>query len=53
MLKKAEEESPNEGTLILDATYAPQNIHFPTDTRLLNEAREKTEEIIDDRTSRN
>ena len=41
------EEAPNEGTLILDATCVPQNIRFPTDSSLLNEAREKTEEIID------
>lgn len=44
---EAQEEAPNEGTLILDATCAPQNIRFPTDTSLLNEAREKAEEIID------
>ena len=42
--KKAEK---NEGTIILDATCAPQNIRFPTDASLLNEAREKAEEIID------
>ena len=47
MLKEEQEKSPNEGTLILDATCVPQNIRFPTDTSLLNEAREKTEEIID------
>ncbi|MBR0393184.1 MAG: transposase, partial [Oscillospiraceae bacterium] len=41
------EETENEGTLILDATCVPQNIRFPTDSSLLNEAREKTEEIID------
>lgn len=41
------QEEPNEGTLILDATCIPQNIRFPTDTSLLNEARKKTEEIID------
>ena len=41
------EETTNEGTLILDATCVPQNIRFPTDSSLLNEAREKTEEIID------
>ena len=29
----------NQGTMILDATCAPQNIRFPTDTSLLNEAR--------------
>ena len=40
-------ETPNEGTLILDATCAPQDIRFPTDVSLLNEAREKTEGIID------
>ena len=40
-------ESPNEGTLILDATCAPQAIRFPTDTSLLNEARLNSEEIID------
>lgn len=40
-------EAPNGGTLILDATCAPQAIRFPTDTSLLNEARKNTEEIID------
>ena len=43
--EKKEEE--NKGTMILDATCAPQNIRFPTDASLLNEAREKAEEIID------
>ena len=37
----------NEGTLILDATCAPQNIRFPTDASLLNEARLNAESIID------
>ena len=41
------EDKPNEGTLILDATCAPQAIRFPTDTSLLNEARQNTEGIID------
>jgi hypothetical protein len=40
--------SKNEGTLIVDATCAPSNIRFPTDTGLLNEAREKCEQIIDE-----
>ena len=40
-------DEPNKGTLILDATCAPQAIRFPTDTSLLNEARQNTEEIID------
>jgi len=43
------EDAPekNEGTLILDATCAPQHIAFPQDINLLNEAREKLEGIID------
>lgn len=42
-----ESDEQNKGTLILDATCAPQNIRFPTDASLLNEARENAEEIID------
>ena len=38
----------NNGTLILDATCAPQNIAFPTDLNLLNEAREKLEAMLDE-----
>ncbi len=34
-------------TQICDATVAPQNIRFPQDTSLLNEARQKLENIID------
>ena len=41
------EEQENKGTVILDATCAPQNISFPQDTHLLNECREKLEDIID------
>jgi hypothetical protein len=42
------EPSPkNHGKLIVDATCAPADIRFPTDVSSLNEAREKTEEIID------
>jgi IS5 family transposase len=37
----------NKGTIILDATCAPADISFPTDVALLNEGREKLEEIID------
>ena len=40
-------ESENKGTLILDATCAPQNISYPQDINLLNEARENLESIID------
>ena len=40
-------DTGNSGTLILDATCAPQNIAFPQDINLLNEAREKLEGLID------
>lgn len=39
--------SEHQGKLILDATVAPQQIRFPTDISLLNEAREISERIID------
>jgi hypothetical protein len=42
-----QDEDKREGKLILDATVAPQDIRFPTDMDLLNEAREHTERIID------
>lgn len=35
------------GKLLIDATACPQNITYPTDLKLLNASREKTEEIID------
>ena len=38
----------NSGTLILDATCAPQNIEFPQDINLLNQSRENLERIIDE-----
>ena len=37
----------NHGKLVVDATCAPADITYPTDLKLLNDAREKTEEIID------
>jgi len=43
----SEEDSNDGGTLIVDATCTPADVRFPTDTSLLNEAREKSEEIID------
>ena len=43
-----EKEQPaNRGTLILDATCVPQDIRYPTDISLLNEARERLEGMID------
>lgn len=40
-------ELPNEGQLLVDATACPQDIAYPTDLNLLNDAREKAEELID------
>ena len=37
----------NQGTLLLDATVAPLHIAYPTDSRLLSQAREHTERLID------
>jgi IS5 family transposase len=37
----------NAGTMMLDASVAPADIAYPADLNLLNEAREKLEEIID------
>lgn len=37
----------NGGTMILDATCSPVDIRFPQDFSLLNEAREKTDDLID------
>jgi hypothetical protein len=45
--KSGNEPAPNSGKLILDATCAPQDIRYPTDVNLLNEAREKLEGMID------
>jgi IS5 family transposase len=43
-----EEQAPrNRGTLLLDATVGPLHIAYPTDSRLLNHAREHTERLID------
>nr|WP_226883633.1 IS5 family transposase [Allocoleopsis franciscana] len=45
--KQETRESPNQGKLILDATCAPGDISYPNDLGLLNQARVKTEKIID------
>ena len=37
----------NQGKLIIDATCTPADITFPTDLKMLNTCREKSEEIID------
>lgn len=41
------ERKINAGTVIIDATCAPQNISYPQDINLLNEARENLEGMID------
>ena len=38
---------PNKGKMIVDATACPQDIRYPTDLNLLNDARVKTEGLID------
>ena len=40
-------EGNNWGTLTIDASCTPADITYPTDLKLLNEARESTERIID------
>ncbi len=42
------EPPANDCQLITDVTYSPADIRHPTDVSLLNEAHEKTEEIIDE-----
>lgn len=37
----------HKGKMIIDATVCPQDITYPTDLNLLNDAREKSEELID------
>ena len=46
-IEEVAKSSEHKGTLILDATCAPQQIAFPQDINLLNEARENLETIID------
>lgn len=41
------DENENHGKLLVDATCTPADITFPTDLKILNAAREKSEEIID------
>ena len=41
-----DDDPPNSGRLILDATCAPADITYPTDLKLLNDAREKNKQII-------
>ena len=45
---EAQPEAQPNGKLPIDATCTPADITYPTDLKLLNDAREKTERIIDD-----
>ena len=40
-------DKANSGKLIIDATCAPADITHPTDLKLVNQARQKSEAIID------
>jgi len=42
-----DDDRPNKGTLIMDTTCAPANITYPQDINLCNEAREKTEKMVE------
>jgi len=42
-----DDKPSNKGKLIVDATCTPADVAYPTDLNLLNEAREKTEAMID------
>ena len=41
-------EPPSSGTLVLDATCCPADIAYPQDIDLLDQAREKAEETVDE-----
>mgnify|MGYP001597189795 CR=1 FL=1 len=46
---EGEDDHPeNKGKMLVDATVAEQSIRYPTDLSLLNEAREISEQLIDD-----
>jgi len=44
---EGDDEPPPKGQLLVDATCVPADITYPTDLKLLNDAREKSEAIID------
>lgn len=52
VVKKSEDDNDDppshSGKLLVDATCTPADVKYPTDLGLLNEAREKTERIIDE-----
>jgi len=46
-VKGEDKPASPKGQLLIDATCVPADITYPTDLKLLNDAREKTEAIID------
>jgi len=42
-----QDDKPNKGSMIVDATACPQEIAYPTDVDILNDARMKSEELMD------
>jgi hypothetical protein len=46
--KNEEEPVKNKGKMLVDATVAEQAVRYPADLSLLNEAREISEQLIDD-----
>jgi len=46
--KKDQDPPSHKGKLVIDATVAEQAIRYPTDLGLLNESRERTEQLIDE-----
>ncbi len=45
--KDKEPPVAHQGKMLIDATACPQDIAYPTDLNLLNDARKKSEELID------
>ena len=46
-VEREDKKITHKGKLITDATACPQDIAYPTDLNLLNDARQKSEELID------
>lgn len=46
-MSDSDNKNDNRGTVIMDATACPQDIAYPTDLNLLNDAREKSQHLID------
>jgi len=47
-LNTTEESTIGVGRLLMDATACPQDIAYPIGLKILNDSREKTEQIIDE-----